>query len=525
MPLRCPVPTPRADAEEYRRAGWWHDQSLRAGLEAVADAEPGRPAVADNRGICTYGELRRRVERAVGALAAAGVGPGDPVLLVAPNRTASVVAFAALLRASAVAVALDRRCGAADVAHAVAATEPRLVLAPAELAGPLRLGASGMAVADLDALDAGHRPVDDWAEPDRSAPRIVLFTSGTTSRPKGVVHHLHSFTAGVANLGLAFGWTASDGPFLCSPLASITGLSQVQLSLGGGHLVLEDEFSPQTSVERLERHGATLLGGAPVITELLLGEYQRQERATTSLRTIALGGSMIPPEVVTTAVRRFGIRCVRVYGSSEAPTHTASGAGGDRLEALPADEGVALGGGAVRVGSPAAPDEVLVKGPNLFQGYLETGDNRDAFDDGWYRTGDLGELTGPGGRLSIRGRLKEVVARKGVKISLAEIDEVLRGLPGLLEGAAFGVEDPETGERLAVALRVRSGRDGGTLTYGEVCAHLRRAGVATGKLPEQVDLWTTPLPRTPSGKIQRRALASPPPDVRSDLAPRLQPGA
>lgn len=517
--LHCPVPTPRADAEAYRRAGWWHDRSLRAGLEAVAEAEPDRPATADNRGVCSYGDLCERVERAVGALSAAGVGPGDPVLLVAPNRTASVVAFAALLRASAVVVALDRRCGAADVAHAVAATAPRLVLAPTDLAGPLRLGASGLAVADLDALGAGHRPVDDWAEPDRLAPRIVLFTSGTTSRPKGVVHHIHSFTAGVANLDLAFGWTPADGPFLCSPLASITGLSQVQLSLGGGHLVLEDDFSPDRSVEMLERHRATLLGGAPVITELLFAEYQRQERDTTSLRTIALGGSMIPPEVVTTAVRRFGIRCVRVYGSSEAPTHTASGAGGDRLDSLSADEGVALGGGAVRVGSPAAPDEVLVKGPNVFQGYLEAEDNRDAFDDGWFRTGDLGELAGTEGRLTIRGRLKEVVARKGVKISLAEIDEVLRGLPDLLEGAAFGMPDPDTGERLAVALRVRPG---GTLTYDDVCAHLRAAGVATGKLPEQVDLWTAPLPRTPSGKIQRRALAGPPPDVRTDLAPRLR---
>ncbi|MHB1775880.1 MAG: class I adenylate-forming enzyme family protein [Acidimicrobiales bacterium] len=516
---RCPVPAPPAVAEAYRRAGWWPDRGLRAGLERVADAEPDRPAVADRRGASTYGELRRRVERAIGELAAAGHRPGDPALLVAPNRTPSAVAFAALLRASAVVVALDRRVGPADVASAVAATDPGLVVAPADLVGPLGLGAAGPTVLDLDALGSGHPPVDDWPEPDPLAPRVVLFTSGTTRRPKAVVHHLHSFGAGVANLGRAFGWTAGDAPFLCSPLASITGLTQLELSLGGGCLVLEDEFSPGRSVELLERHHATLLGGAPVITELLLGEYRRQQRPSTSLRTIALGGSMIPPEVVATAVRQFGIGCVRVYGSSEAPTHTAAGAGGDRLDALPLDEGVALGGGAVTVGAPAAPDEVMVKGPNLFQGYLDEADNRDAFADGWFRTGDLGELAGPEGRLTVRGRLKEVVDRKGLKISLAEADEALRRLPGVLEGAAFAVADPETGERLAVALRVAPGAAAG---YDALCAGLRRAGIATGKLPEQVDLWPDPLPRTPSGKVQRRALASPPPGVRTELAPRLR---
>lgn len=511
-----PVPTPPEDAAAYRRHGWWPTQHLRAGVEAVAGAEPGRWAIADEEGICTYGELRRRIERSIGALVGAGLRPGDPVLLVAPNHRASVSAFAAILRASGVVVALDRRAGAADVAQAVAATAPRVIVAPDALRTTLHLDAVGVPVLALATLHVGRQPVDDWAEPDWLAPRIVLFTSGTTSRPKAVVHHLHSFSAGVANLGQAFGFGEADAPFLCSPLASITGLSQVQLALGGGHIVLEDDFQPARSVDRLEHHRATLLGGAPVITELLFAEYQRRGTGATSLRTIALGGSMIPPAVVTTAVQRFGIRAIRVYGSSEAPTHTASGTG-DEPGGIPVDEGVPLRGGAVRIGSPAAPDEVLVKGPNLFQGYLEREDNEGAFVDGWFSTGDLGEMDD--GRLTVRGRLKEVVVRKGVKISLAEIDEVLRDLPGTLEGAAFGLPDDDTGERLAVALHVRPEA---AVTYDDVCAHLRRIGLATGKLPEQVDLWADPLPRTPSGKIQRRALASPPPGVRSDVAPRLR---
>jgi acyl-CoA synthetase (AMP-forming)/AMP-acid ligase II len=513
-----PVPTPRADAAEYLSQGWWRPQTLRSGLEAVADTEPERVAVVDREGSWTYGALRALVGQSTAALQAAHLEPGDAVLLIAPNRCASIVAFAAIMRAAGVVVALDRRCGATDVMHALSATRPRLIIAPANLWENLRLGSLDPAFQDLDELPHGYSPDVEWEEPDWLAPRIVLFTSGTTSRPKAVVHHLDSFSAGVDNLAESFGWSDHDAPFLCSPLASITGLSQVMLSLRGGRIVLEDEFGPARSVDLLERQGASLLGGPPVILEALFAEYDRRASVTTSLRTVSLGGSMIPPDVLSKAIGRFGVRAVRVYGSSEAPTHTASAPGAAETTEIPRDEGLPMGGGRVQIGSSAAPDEVLVRGPNLFQGYLSSADNDDAFADGWFRTGDLGELAGPDRRLTVRGRLKEVVVRKGVKLSLPEIDDAIGAYPGAVEGAAFGLPDADTGERLAVALHMAPGA---SATYAEVCDHLRGLGLATGKLPEQVDIWPVRLPRTPSGKIQRRALGSPPPDVHSEMAPRL----
>ncbi len=123
------------------------------------------------------------------------------------------------------------------------------------------------------------------------------------------------------------------------------------------------------------------------------------------------------------------------------------------------------------------------------------------------------------GRLAIRGRLKEVVARKGMKISLAEIDAAVTGLPEAIEWASFGLPDRETGERLALAVRASTPD---ALDYDVVKAFLLGHGVARGKLPEQVDVWTEPLPRTPSGKIQRNRLPSPGGDVRTTVAPRLQ---
>jgi acyl-CoA synthetase (AMP-forming)/AMP-acid ligase II len=515
MGVTVKVPTSPDLASSYRAATLWDDSGLRDGLEHIAETDPLRLAIADHSESVSYEQLRLRVERTIAALHGRRVTSGDAVILIAPNSASAAVVFAALLRCSSVVVALDRRCGAADVAHAITATEARLAIAPQGLVKALRLEEHGIDVAGLEEIQSGKGADADWDEPDKSEPRIVLFTSGTTSRPKGVVHTLHTFLAGVRNLSSAFRWGPGDAPFLSSPLASITGLSQLQLSLDGHHIVLDDDFEPTRSLALLERYGATVLGGAPILLEMLLSEYARQGKEKSSLSVVALGGTMIPRAVLEMA-SQFEIKPVRVYGSSEVCTHTATTLD-DPIELGMTDEGVPLNGGEINIGSPAHGSELMVRGPNMFQGYLDESHNANAFEDGWFRTGDLAEISE--GRLAIRGRLKEVVARKGIKISLAEIDAAVTGLPLAIEWASFGVPDAETGERLVLAVRAP---ESDSLDYEIVKTFLVENGLARGKLPEQVDVWTEPLPRTPSGKIQRNLLPSSGGTVRTTGAPRIQ---
>jgi len=496
------VPTTSDLALRYHNAGWWNDLGLREGLEATAERDGNRVAVIDNQGTWTYAMVREAVERAVHTLQSAGVEPGDSILLVSPNSFDGVVAFFSILRCSALTVALDRRCGASDVAHAVEATAPRLVVMPSNLVMGLRVADHEVRIVTFDELHSATDSTDDWTEPDKSAPAIVLFTSGTTSRPKGVIHSLHSFLSGVRNLATAFDFADEDGPFLSSPVASITGLSQVQMALSGGHIVLEDKFDAVASLDHLEKGGATVLGGAPVIAEMLLSECARRERTATTLRAIALGGSMIPRPLLEMAIDRFSIRPVRVYGSSEAPIHTAS-LRGDSLSECVANDGSPMAGAEIALGTPNDEFELRVRGPNLFQGYLSDAENEQSFVNGWFCTGDKAQIEG--GRLLILGRLKEVVARKGLKISLPEIDEAVRGFPTALESATYSVPDAETGERLVLAIRPEANS---SVSYEDVAEFLLEVGLARWKLPEQIVIWEDPLPRTASGKILRDRLAT-----------------
>ncbi|MGH7858866.1 MAG: AMP-binding enzyme, partial [Candidatus Binatia bacterium] len=138
-------------------------------------------------------------------------------------------------------------------------------------------------------------------------------------------------------------------------------------------------------------------------------------------------------------------------------------------------------------------------------------------EDGWFRTGDLVEVEN--GRLTVVGRLKEVANRNGLKISLNEIDAALAGMRGLVEHACFAVPDPDTGERLAVAIFPESGV---TVTLEDVVAHLLAAGIARRKLPEQLVVWDEPLPRTPSGKVVRSRLVMEAPARTTELDGRLK---
>jgi acyl-CoA synthetase (AMP-forming)/AMP-acid ligase II len=476
-------------------------------MEPMGEAKE-RLAVADRRRRLTHRELDATVAAAGVQLVSAGVRPGDAVLLVSGNEVAGVVAYLALLRVGAVAVVLDRRCGPADVTHALGALPVRLAVVPVGERGRL-LADHDIGVLDLDVLAA---PAGDGAPPGPAAvvpddaPATVLFTSGTTSRPKGVVHSRATLAATTDNfvriLGAAVGAEGSLVAFLVSPLTSSAGICQVQLTQRvRGTLVLEDRFEPAASLAFMHEVGANFLGGAPVIAERLLDAAVATSTGMPPM-TMALGGALLPRPVLELATDRFGVHVARVYGSSEAPNFSGSLPTDDRATRL-GDDGALMPGNEVRVGSRAHPEEGMLRGPCVFLGYLDDADNAAAFEDGWYRTGDTLEVCE--GRVTVTGRIKEIVNRNGLKLSLHEIDGALSGLDGAAEVACFGVADADTGERLCVAVRAR---EGARITLADVSAHLDRAGVARRKFPEQLVVWDEPLPRTESGKIVRARLAT-----------------
>ena len=502
-------------AAHYRAEGWWDDRTLADGIEAAARVRPAARGVVDNEREHTYAELVTRVHGTVGTLVDRGVTPGAGVVLVAGNTIDAVVAYHALLRTGATIAVLDRRTGGVDVREARAVLgDPSLVVVPGSERDRLAPDA-GDAVVTLEDVTAVAPPVP-WSEPDRDAPRVVLFTSGTTSRPKAVVHSLNTLTAGVANMARIAGADDRTVLFLVSPVTSIAGITQMHLFADlHGALVLEDRFDADVSLDRANGFGATLLGGAPVIAERLLRAADARPDRRFAIRTLALGGAMLPRPMLEHATDAYDVEIARVYGSSEMPCASGSLPEDPRERRL-ADDGALMPGTEVHVGSAEHPQEGLLRGPAGFLGYADAADDADAFVDGWFRTGDLVEVSDDR-RLTVVGRLKEVANRNGLKISLGEIDAALAGMPGVEEAASFASPDPDTGERLAIAVRAAPGIAVG---LADVVAHLERAGTARRKLPEQLVTWDEPLPRTASGKVVRSRLVMEAPGKPSERATR-----
>ena len=517
--LRVTRPVPEDRAARYRAARWWDSRLLRDGIEAAASASPDRVALVDNERTWTRAQLADVVARTAAKLRARGVSHRSRTVIVAGNTADGVAAYHAALRVGATTAVLDRRCGPADVLAALdALPSPVTLVVPHSERERLVERLTDLTVIELEDLVFGEESSlgAERDEPDRDTPATVLFTSGTTGRPKGVVHSLNTLTAGAANMARITGADERTVLFLISPLMSITGVMQMHLAADQhATLVLEDRFEPDRSLARIDGHGATLLGGAPVIAERLLRAVEARGTRTTALRTLALGGSMLPMPLLELATDRFGIEVARVYGSSEAPNSTGSLPEDPRARRL-ADDGALMPGTEVRVGSLTHPHEGLLRGPAVFLGYIDAAHNAESFEEGWYRTGDAVELHQ--GRLTVVGRIKDAVNRNGLKISPGEIDAALATLGHTVEYSCFGVPDAETGERLAVALRPHPG---GAVSLGDVCAHLRAQGIATRKLPEQLAVWDEPLPRTASGKIVRSRLVVESPAKHNEYADRL----
>jgi acyl-CoA synthetase (AMP-forming)/AMP-acid ligase II len=514
-----PRPVPDARARHYVQCGYWDDRQLRDGIEAAASAQPGGIAVMDDAGALTWADLSSRIAAGVTRLAQAGVGPGHAAVLVAGNTVEGVVAYQSLLRVGATAVLLDRRCGANDLRVALDSAPISVVLLPATERLRLEGELGEVETVQLEELTAEFGPgagPGAWTDPDRNTAAVLLFTSGTTSRPKGVTHSLNTLTSGARNMAITTGANESSVIYLVSPLTSITGVMQMHLAADRhSTLALDDSFEPHRSLTRINECGATILGGAPVIVERLIAVADSRGDTRVALQTLALGGTLLPRAFLERIARQYGIDVIRVYGSSEAPNATGRLPGTDSSSQL-LDDGALMPGTEVRVGSSEHPQEGLLRGPAAMLGYLDEADNRQAYEGEWLRSGDLVDVME--GRLTVIGRLKEIVNRSGFKISLSEIDAALFGQAGIKEWAGFALPDQETGEHLALAIVPEEGVD---VTLETVLAHLRGQGLATRKLPEQMVVWDGPLPRTATGKVIRAHLTMDAPSKRSVFVERL----
>jgi acyl-CoA synthetase (AMP-forming)/AMP-acid ligase II len=436
------------------------------------------PVITDRDGMLDAPGLEDRVAAVAGGLLARGIGPGDTVLVLTRNDRDAVVALHAVIRSGATAALSQDSAGASEHRAAEAATRPALVLPAAELVAVHGAALTG--------------PVDP--DPDRA--QVVVFTSGTTSVPKGVVHTGRSLAATVANVGAMAALGTDDSAFLVSPFASITGVTQtLALAAVGGGLVLEPAYDDERSLDLLLETGATFYGGPDLVLDRLLQAADRRGVAVP-LRTAALGGTMLRRDLLDRA-ESAGVRVIRVYGSSEVPWSTGTRRS-EPAEVRLTDEGTPGPGVEIRLADDGT-GELLLRGPHLFAGYTDAAATAAALEDGWFRTGD--EATVQDGRLRIVGRLKDVASRNGKKVSLAEVDEAFAAASGIRDCAAFAVPDDTTGERVVIAVRADTPID-----VPAALAAMEAAGLARFKLPERVVRWPGPLPTTATGKVQRRDL-------------------
>jgi acyl-CoA synthetase (AMP-forming)/AMP-acid ligase II len=330
------------------------------------------------------------------------------------------------------------------------------------------------------------------------AVRMILYTSGTTGRPKGVLHTHNSIHALISQIGEH--WLVDDGDvFLVpSPIAHIGGsIYAIECPLLlGTRAVLMERWDPDAAVTLMTTERCTHMAGATPFLVGLLTAAERAETRLPDLKVFICGGASVSPSLIRRAAGYFGRTAVsRVYGSTEVPV-TTIGALGDLEHAAETD------------GHPGIADiklvdgEIRARGPQMLVGYLHSEEETGSFDDeGFFRTGDLGRWADDE-YLVVIGRAKDIIIRNGENISPKEIEDILVGHAGIAEIAVVGIPDERTGER-ACAVIVAADRPGPDVI--DLRELLMREGVATFKIPERVEIWDA-LPKNDAGKVLKHQI-------------------
>jgi cyclohexanecarboxylate-CoA ligase len=494
-----------------------------------AGATPGKVMAIDASGrSLTYADYRDRCARVAAALAREGVGEGTRVSWMLPTRFEALITAGALSRLGAVQNPILPIYRHRETRFILHQTGAELFLVPgvfrdfdypamadecvADL--PTRI-----IVADPDLPEAGAEDLPPEPATDPTVtPRWIFYSSGTTADPKGAIHTDGSLAA--ANDGMQ--WSLRCGPddhaSVVFPITHVGGIVFLFNTLQTGvRLLLVETFDPGTTPDWLGEQGVTHAGSGTVFFLAYLAAQRRQpdHSVMPDVKVFNGGGAPKPPQLHFEMKAELGAPLVSGWGMTESPINTMTplDATDEQLaysegRAVPGTElrVVALDGTTVPAG-PGVEGELQVRGPQQCEGYVDAALDADAFldaDDGgrrWFRTGDLG-IVDDEGYVRITGRLKDIIIRKGENISAKEVEDLLYSLDGVADAAVIGLPDPASGER---ACAVVACKPGATVEFEQVVTHLKTAGLATHKIPEQLELVEA-LPRNPSGKVLKREL-------------------
>lgn len=516
--------------DRYTRSGHWGAETFYAILARQAEAHPDRVALVDHRGRVTYGELLARVNRVAAGLHELGVGPGDVVTIQLPNRAEFAYVFFACERVGAVANQVGPDYRSREMEYILKFSESRAYVCPASFKGfeyvamiqGLRpglpdlksvwvLGGEGAGLSPLDPVIAGTRALPAFSPYRMDANQVMrmAFTSGTTGNPKGVMHSFNTTLPTCRILNEAMGVTGDEVFLVYLPLGLNWGyLTLLQAIMVGARAVLLDRFSARAALELIERERVTFIPSAPASLIALLNDSELERFDLRSLRVIITGGASCPIETIRAFRARVPGHLIELYGMLETGFHTFTRLTDDP-EAVTGTIGRAAPGMGLRLIDqrgqdvpPGAEGEIAAEGPSVHLGYHKNpAANAELFTaDGWFRTGDLGQLE-PSGNVRIVGRLKEMINRGGKKFFPREIEEILYTHPQVLHAAIVGVPDPRLGERNCLCIIPRAGA---ALTLAEAVGFLKDS-VAAYKLPEEIEVFDE-FPFTPTGKIQRHVL-------------------
>ncbi|MFQ5878381.1 MAG: class I adenylate-forming enzyme family protein [Acidobacteriota bacterium] len=494
-------------------------------LPTACRLRPRAPTIRCAGAALRYDDLRRLAERMVREVQRAGAGAGDRVAALFRNCHLYLACYFGALQGGFVLVPLNLRLHPAEKRGILGHSGSRALVGEPSLMAPLlgeapRSMEGGWAVAPLDPKDEARDPL----MPGDAA--HLYYTSGTTGRPKGVVLTRANLAAHVEMTLDELEITERDVWLHAAPMFHLADAWAVWTvtAVAGTHVMLP-RYGAAAVLDLLEREGVTITNLVPTMLTELLAEAARRGRKPPSLRLLLSGGAPMPRRAVARVAEVLGCPYAQTYGLTETSPFLTFSLLGARQRRLPVAERLRL---LARAGRPARgirlrvvrfgprgemtdvpPDdatvgEVVVRGPTVTPGYWrDPASTREAFRDGWFRTGDLGTLNGDGS-LNLVDRAKDVIVTGGETVYSAEVEHLLHDHPAVREAAVFGVPHRVWGESVRAAVVLSAP---GAARAEELVAFCR-GRIARFKCPRGVDLLPE-LPRTGSGKIDKKALRAP----------------